>query len=199
MRVVQMMKQKPIKPCIIMSVDASSTAIALSIFEQKKEHAYLVETAKINLNNFSMNTKFNIISNFFPKYFSKYKINYVFVEQPIYIQNPATSRILSQISGHILGVCLNYCDNVHEVTIGNWKSYIGYKNVSKKEKELWTEQFGQSEAKKIAAKERKQRTIDIVHKKIDGIDHIIDNDICDSIGIGLYALETIRKEDFDGS
>jgi hypothetical protein len=146
-----------------------------------------------------MNMKLKIITSFFKEFFNKYKIDYVFVEQPIYIQNPATSRVLSQVSGHVIGTCLNYCDNVSEVTIANWKSFIGYKNVSKAEKESWTRQFGEKESKKMAASERKQRTIRIVHEKISGIDHINDNDICDSIGIGLYSLDLINKEDYDGT
>lgn len=199
MRLVKMMKKKNFTPCVLMAVDASSTAIAISIFEQKIDAAYLLESSKIQLNNFSINTKFNIISAHIPHYFKKYNIDYVFIEQPIYIQNPATSRVLSQISGHLIGVCLNYCNNVSEITIANWKSYIGYKNVSKAEKESWAREFGESESKKIAAKERKQRTINIVHEKISGIDHIIDNDICDSIGIGLYGLDLINREEADGS
>lgn len=199
MKVVRMMKHKDPKPCIVMSVDASSTSIAVSIFDQKVDKTLLLETSKIRLDKLPMNTKLNIISSYFPLYFKKYNIDYVFIEQPIYIQNPATSRVLSQISGHLLGVCLGGCDNVYEVTVANWKSFIGYKNVSKAEKDAWTRQFGESESKKIAAKERKQRTINIVHDKISGIDHIVDNDICDSIGIGLYALDLINKEKLDGA
>jgi Holliday junction resolvasome RuvABC endonuclease subunit len=199
MRVVKMMKHKDPVPAVIMAVDASSTAIAISIFDQKKDKTFLKEVGKLKLERMPMNMKLKIITSFFKEFFHKYKIDYVFVEQPIYIQNPATSRVLSQVSGHVIGTCLNYCDNVSEVTIANWKSFIGYKNVSKAEKESWTRQFGEKESKKMAASERKQRTIRIVHEKISGIDHINDNDICDSIGIGLYSLDLINKEDYDGT
>lgn len=194
MRVVRMLKHKDQKPCVLMAVDASSTAIAIAIFEQTEDNVYLRETAKIRLDKLSMSTKLSIISSFFPKYFIKYKIDYVFVEQPIYIQNPATSRVLSQISGHVMGVCLVHCPKVSEVTIANWKSYIGYKNVSKAEKDSWTREFGEKESKKRAASERKQRTINIVHTKILGIDHVNDNDVCDAIGIGLFSLDLVNKE-----
>lgn len=199
MKVVRMMKHKDPKPCTLMSIDGSSTAIATSIFQQTQDETLLLETSKIRLEKLPMNTKLNIISAYFPLYFKKYKIDYVFIEQPIYIQNPATSRVLSQISGHLMGVCLWGCDNVYEVPIANWKSFIGYKNVSQADKNYWTRQYGEAEAKKIAAKQRKQRTIDIVHSKIPSIKHIIDNDICDSIGIGLYGLDVVNKENFDGA
>lgn len=194
-----MLKHKNPKPCLLMAVDASSTAIAVAIFDQRADETVLCETAKIKLEKLPMNTKMHIISKFFATFFSKYNIDYVFVEQPIYIQNPATSRVLSQISGHVIGTSLLYCDNVYEVPIANWKSFIGYKNVSKAEKDAWTKQFGEKESKKMAAIERKQRTINIVHGKIPGIDHVNDNDICDAIGIGLYSLDLVNKENLDGS
>lgn len=199
MNLVKTLKHKKTQPALIVGIDASSTAVAFSIFDQQEDKVFLVKTSKIKLNNFSMNNKLKIISSFINFLLKDYKIDYIFVEQPIYIQNPATSRVLSQISGHIIGECLKHCDNVSEVTIANWKSYIGYKNVSKSEKEAWTRQYGEKESKKIAASERKQRTIRIIHEKISGIDHVTDNDICDSIGVGLYGLSLINKGEFDGS
>lgn len=199
MNVVRTLKYKNPEPAIVMGVDASSTVIAFAIFNQRKNETELLETFKITLSNFPMNTKLNIISSVMPKILEKHNIDYIFVEQPIYIQNPATSRVLSQVSGHLLGECLKGCSNVSEITIANWKSFIGYKNVSKAEKEAWTKEFGEKESKKIAAKERKERTIRIVHKKISGIDHINDNDICDAIGIALYGLDKVNKGQLDGA
>lgn len=198
MNVVRALRHKNPAPAKVVGIDASSTVIAFAIFDQRSDETQLVETYKINLLNFSMNTKLNIISATVPKILSKHEVDYIFVEQPIYIQNPATSRVLSQISGHLIGECLKYCDNVSEVTIANWKSYIGYKNVSKSEKDSWIKEFGEKEAKKIAAKERKERTIRIVHEKISGVDHIDDNDICDSIGVALYGLSLVNKGEIDG-
>lgn len=193
MKIVSMIKRINPTPCILMAVDGSSTAIAIAIFEQTLDGARLIETSKIKLDKMPMSMKLRIIGKYFPLYFKKYNIEYVFVEQPIYIQNPATSRILSQISGHIIGISLMHCNYVEEVQIANWKSFIGYKNVSKAEKEAWTVKYGKTEANKMAASERKQRTIRIVHDKISNIDHITDNDVCDAIGIGLYALDRVNK------
>jgi Holliday junction resolvasome RuvABC endonuclease subunit len=199
MNLVRTLKHKKPVPAIVVGIDASSTAIAFSIFDQQEDQTFLIKTCKITLNNFSMNNKLQIISSYIDFLLKDFKIDYIFVEQPIYIQNPATSRVLSQVSGHILGECLKHCPNVSEVMIANWKSYIGYKNVSKAEKDKWTKDLGEKESKKMAASERKQRTIRIVHKKISGIDHITDNDICDSIGIGLYGLSVINKGETDGA
>jgi Holliday junction resolvasome RuvABC endonuclease subunit len=199
MSLVRTLKVKKLKSVTVVGIDASSTVIAFAIIEQRPEETKLIKTAKINLGNFPMNTKLKIISSCVPKIFGIQLIDYAFVEQPIYIQNPATSRVLSQVSGHLIGECLKECDNVSEVTIANWKSYIGYKNVSKAEKDSWTKQFGEKESKKMAAVERKQRTIDIIHRKIPDISHVNDNDICDAIGIALYGLNKINKELTDES
>lgn len=194
MNVVRTLKTKKKRDVSLVGIDASSTVIALSFISQKDQSAYLTKVIKINLGNFSMNQKLKIISNVFDKILPE-NTDYIFVEQPIYIQNPATSRVLSQISGHVLGKCLEYCNNVNEITIANWKSYIGYKNVSKSEKESWEREFGASEAKKIAQRERKDRTIRIIHEKIPDTAHINDNDICDAIGISLYGLHIINSEE----
>ena len=195
-RTLKVMRSKPVT---VMGIDASSTVIAFAIIKQDADNTTLVKVAKVNLNNFPMNAKLKIVSSVVPEVFRDNRIDYTFVEQPIYIQNPATSRILSQVSGHLIGECLKQCDNVSEVTIANWKSHIGYKNVSKAEKDSWTKQFGEKESKKIAASERKQRTIRIIHNKIPHISYITDNDICDSIGIALYGLDKVNKEELNGS
>jgi len=199
MSLVRTLKIKHLKSTTVVGIDASSTVIAFAIIEQRPDKVNLIKTSKINLGNFSMNQKLKIISSSVSKIFGIYAIDHVFVEQPIYIQNPATSRILSQVSGHLLGECLKECDSVSEVTIANWKSYIGYKNVSKAEKDSWTKQFGEKESKKMAAFERKQRTINIIHRKIPDINYLNDNDICDAIGIALYGLDKVNKGELDAS
>lgn len=199
MGLVRTLKIGKLKSVTVVGIDASSTVIAFAVIQQSPEETKLIKTAKINLGNFPMNTKLKIVSSCVPEIFGNQIIDYTFVEQPIYIQNPATSRVLSQVSGHLLGECLKECDNVSEVTIANWKSYIGYKNVSKAEKDAWTKQFGEKESKKMAAIERKQRTIDIIHRKIPDVSHINDNDICDAIGIALYGLNLVNKGDSNGS
>jgi len=199
MNLVRTLKIGKINEKVIIGIDASSTAIAFAMLKQSAEKTELLKVSKINLNNFSMNNKLKIISSVVPEICGNKIIDHIFIEQPIYIQNPATSRILSQVSGHLIGECLKQCDSVFEVTIANWKSYIGYKNVSKAAKDSWTKQFGEKESKKMAAIERKQRTIDIIHRKIPDVSHINDNDICDSIGIALYGLNKINKGELDAS
>ena len=51
----------------------------------------------------------------------------------------------------------------------------------------------------MAAFERKQRTINIIHRKIPDINYLNDNDICDAIGIALYGLDKVNKGNLDAS
>lgn len=199
MSLVRTLKIGKLKEKVVVGIDASSTVIAFSIIKQSPDETKLVRIAKLKLNNMPLNAKLELISAAIPKIFGNYIIDNIFVEQPIYIQNPATSRVLSQVSGHLIGECLKECKNVAEVTVANWKSYIGYKNVSKTEKDSWTKQFGEKESKKMASFERKQRTINIIHRKIPDLSHIDDNDICDAIGISLYGLNLVNKGVSDGT
>lgn len=176
----------------ILAIDSSTKSLAASIFERSGEHLTLIAVFKISYDEESMSDKFVRINNFLPVIFQKYgPIDNVAIEQTIYIQSPQTSRLLSYIVGHIWGKCIEYCDNVTDVTIAKWKSYIGYKNVTKKEIQAWEKEFGKKEANKIAKSERKQRTIKIMHEKIPETSSIDDNDIMDAIAIGYWAIKNL--------
>lgn len=188
---VKTLKAKHLQPGKIAAIDASSRNIAIAVFE-RGEVSKLVKTNKFEFTkNIKMIDKLKAINHIIPLALENENIYKIVIEQPIYIQSPQTSRILSQISGAVWANCLRYCDDVSEVTIQSWKAHIGYKNITKKDIAAWAEQIGTVEAKKKAISERKQRTINLVHEKIDGIEHITDNDICDALGIGLWGLENL--------
>ena len=191
MNSVKLLKKQIKKDIRIIGIDSSSRSIAASIFERKNEQIFLIDTIKIDYSDVSMKEKLLIIGSSIPYLLKNYgPIDHVFIEQPIYIQNPQTSRLLSQIVGHIWGVTLQHTD-ASEVIISEWKKFIGYKNVSASEKKMWVAEMGEKEARKKATLERKQRTINIIHKKIKNIDHIVDNDVADAISIGLYGVSQI--------
>jgi Holliday junction resolvasome RuvABC endonuclease subunit len=173
-----------------LAIDSSSKSIAFAIFD-KKDGSRLVAVGKIDLPR-DMRRKLATINAALPALFDFYPhIDHVVIEQTIYIQSPQTSRILSYIVGHIWGKCLEFSPNVTDVEIMKWKSHIGYKNVSKAEKIAWENQHGLTEAKKIAARERKERTGKIIKNKINGIDDVVDYDIIDAIAIGLWSIDKV--------
>ena len=175
-----------------LSIDSSSKSLAYAILDKKDSNtATLVSAGKLDFPA-DMKGKLGAINNSVDFIFSQYEnIDHVVIEQTIYIQSPQTSRILSYVVGHIWGKSLEYCEDVRDVEVMKWKSYIGYKNVSKQEKAQWTSEFGETESKKIAARERKERTGKIIKQKIKNIDHIKDYDVIDSIAIGLWAIANV--------
>lgn len=173
------------------SIDSSSKSLAFAVFEKAGGKSSLIAAGKIEFPD-GMRQKLLVINASVPAIFNFYQnIDHVIIEQTIYIQSPQTSRILSYIVGHIWGKCLEFCNDVRDVEIMKWKSHIGYKNVSKAEKQRWEDEHGSTEAKKIAAKERKERTGKIIKAKIAGIDDITDYDIIDAIAIGLWSINNV--------
>jgi len=174
-----------------LSIDSSSQSIAYAVFDKKTSSTKLFAAGKINLPS-HMRDKLAAINKIIDIIFNKYKnIDCVIIEQTIYIQSPQTSRILSYVVGHIWGKCLEHCPDVRDVEVMKWKSHIGYKKVSKAEKEAWENLHGPVEAKKIAAKERKERTGKIIKNKISNINDINDYDIIDAIAIGLWSIDNV--------
>jgi Holliday junction resolvasome RuvABC endonuclease subunit len=190
MGLARVLKEKSSSTGRFLSIDSSSKSLAFAIFD-KDNDIKLSVAGKINFPT-DMKDRLNVINATVKALFDSYgPIDHVIIEQTIYIQSPQTSRILSYVVGHIWGKCLEYCEDVRDVEVMKWKSYIGYKNVSKVEKQAWVQKFGETEAKKIAAKERKERTGKIIKKKITNIDHVSDNDIVDAIAIGLWAVDNV--------
>jgi Holliday junction resolvasome RuvABC endonuclease subunit len=190
MGLTKVLKKKSESTGRFLSIDSSSKSLAFAIFD-KNETTTLTAVGKVNFPS-DMRQRLDVINATVKAIFDYYgPINHVVIEQTIYIQSPQTSRILSYVVGHIWGKCLEYCKDVRDVEVMKWKSHIGYKNVSKVEKEAWTKKFGETEAKKIAAKERKERTGKIIKKKILNIDNISDNDIVDAVAIGLWAVDNV--------
>lgn len=190
MGLARTLKAKNTSTGTFLCIDSSSKSLAFAIYE-KKESARLISAGKINFPA-DMSNRLKVINGSVQAIFTAFpEINHVVIEQTIYIQSPQTSRILSYVVGHIYGKCLEYCPDVRDVEVMKWKSHIGYKNVSKIEKAAWEKQFGTTEAKKIAAKERKERTGKIIKEKIRNIDHVEDYDIIDAIAIGLWAVNNV--------
>jgi Holliday junction resolvasome RuvABC endonuclease subunit len=190
MGIVGKLKEKTQSSGRFLAIDSSSKSLAFSIFD-KNDKTMLISAGKIDFPA-DMAQRLKTINIAIESIFDRYgPIDHVVIEQTIYIQSPQTSRILSYVVGHIWGKCLEKSPDVRDVEVMKWKSYIGYKNVSKAEKLAWEKEFGITEAKKIAAKERKERTGKIIKQKIKGIDDISDYDIIDAVAIGIWAVNNV--------
>ena len=87
-----------------------------------------------------------------------------------------------------MGILAVSCPFVIEANPLVWKSKIGYKKVTKAEKEHWESQWGSTEAKKWAAKQRKSRVRELMKEKYgkEFEDSLYDSDEIDALAIGVW-------------
>ena len=172
----------------ILSIDPASHSLAFAVLTPKK----LVAKGKVMFpKGADMHTRQKIIAASIPKLLRKHKPDYLLVEESIYLQNPTTSRTLAYIVGGIW--CQGAAENVSTGHVGplKWKPGVGYRNVSKKEKDEMLPVLGTKGAvDKWAANERKERVRTIVLDRIPGLEET-DTDITDAIAIGLWGLENL--------
>jgi len=118
--------------------------------------------------------------------------DYFFIEQPVYIQNFQTSRILSYIVGASIAMARVVRVPVVEASPLVWKTGIGYSKVTKKDIVAWSIQMGEKEAKKKASYERKNRIRNLLIKRYGDKfnDHEkYDADVVDAIGIATWGCQ----------
>jgi Holliday junction resolvasome RuvABC endonuclease subunit len=185
-----------IKETRILAIDPSSHSLAWVIYDVSSDKIVLITCGKIDYKkdkNISM--KFSAIHTGLDEIVEKYSPKHAIIEQSIYVQNFETSRIISYIIGYSWGVLSGGRCTVSDVNPLTWKSGIGYKNLSKKDAEIFGDN-GEKGSLQIKLKnERKKRVRDIVTKYFaEGDIGINDDDIIDAAGIGLwYATKKIQQ------
>jgi Holliday junction resolvasome RuvABC endonuclease subunit len=168
------------------SIDPSSKAIAWGVIDYDGKTYRLLAFGKFDIPS-AKSERFKVINSTLPILLKQFKPTKVVIEETIYIQNPRTSRELAYVVGCLWSKSLELCDNVYDVGPLKWKPGIGYKNVTKKEQNAWTEEIGAKEAKKKASSERKERVKRIVCEMIPDLE-LNDYDIYDAIAIGIWSM-----------
>jgi hypothetical protein len=175
----------------ILSIDPSTKSLAFAVVERSGSQVKLKAKGKINFTGLDdVMAKLACINSVLPAIIEQHKPNIVVIEQTIYIQNPQTSRLLSYVVGHMLGLSLACNVKVKDVGPLEWKRWLGYKSVSKTEIAEWTKEVGEKEAKKRASFERKNRVKTILEDRISNLDEG-DYDILDAIAIGVWAANIL--------
>lgn len=171
-----------------MSMDTSSKSFAFSVIEVAGGKKVLKAAGKIDYSKQNMDEKFVTLRAVIPMLYEKYSPDFVVIEAPVYIQNFLASKVLCYIVASVKTNFVYVGKNVEEVSPLSWKAGIGYKNVSKAEKEAKRKEVGEKEMKKWAKSERKERTKRIVRDMVD-IGGLDDDDVIDSIGIGIWKMK----------
>lgn len=171
----------------ILSIDPASHSFAFAVTKQTGENVMLIGAGKVTFPKKAETVeKLKIVGSTLPGIVQEFGVTEAICEKTVYLQNPQTTVLLAYFVGHIMGTLIGLDIPVDDIGPMSWKPKIGYKNVTKKEMETWG--LDPKETKKKAAFERKERTKRIIRNRIPDIQEY-DDDIFDSIGIGLYRIE----------
>ena len=175
-----------LKKQTIISIDPSTRSLAYVVMNTNDE---VIEIGHIDLSVVSeFKEKLKIIGEALPMIIDKYKPAVAVIEEAVFIQNFKTSKKISYIIGHTMGILAGSCSFIVEANPLVWKSQIGYKKVTKAEKDSWESQWGTTEAKKWAARQRKLRVRKLMCDKYgkEFQDSLYDSDEIDALAIGVW-------------
>lgn len=168
-----------------LSIDPSSNSLAWAVISYKNK---VIDTGKINFKKgSSMSEKLVTINQEIYQIVDKYNIDRSVIEQSVFIQNFQSSRILSYIIGHTYGELVRLGVKCEDITPLSWKPGIGYKNLSKKERDEITMNGSSVNNQTKLKNERKDRVRKIISVAYgEDVKGVEDDDIVDALGIGLW-------------
>ena len=170
----------------IISIDPSTRSLAYAVMYTDDE---VIEIGNIDLTGTSdFKEKLRIIGCSIPGLIESHRPDVAVIEESVFIQNFKTSKLISYIIGHTMGVLATSCAFVVEANPLVWKSQIGYKKVTKAEKDKFESQWGVTEAKKWAAIQRKSRVRKLMQDKYgkEFEDSLYNSDEIDALAIGVW-------------
>lgn len=173
----------------LIAIDPASHSLAWAIIDTEKT---VIATGKIDLKKDKTESeKFSRIASELMVVIKEHKPDVAAIEQSVYIQNFQSSRIISYMIGFTWGLLYQSGIRTRDINPLSWKPGIGYKNMTKQDKQS-LENNGQKGSIQIKMKnERKQRVREIVSlaygKDTPGLE---DEDIVDALGIALWYYKT---------
>lgn len=185
-----------VKNTRIIAIDPASHSLAWVIYDIKASKISIFACGKINYKeNKGASAKFSVIDKELKKIYKEYKPQIGVIEQSIYVQNFETSRIISYIIGYSWGVLNNFGCQITDVNPLVWKSGIGYKNLNKKEQEVFANNGEKGSLAIKLKKERKRRVQEIVKNYFSRLpEYLDDDDIIDAAGIGLWYCKKLLED-----
>lgn len=189
-----------VKNTRVIAIDPASHSLAWVIYDIKSSKISIFACGKINYKeNKGASAKFSVIDNGLKEVYKAYKPQIGVIEQSIYVQNFETSRIISYIIGYSWGVLNNFGCQITDVNPLVWKSGIGYKNLNKKEQEVFANNGEKGSLAIKLKKERKRRVQEIVKNYFKELpEYLDDDDIIDAAGIGLWYCKKLLEDSNGG-
>lgn len=189
-----------VKNTRVIAIDPASHSLAWVIYDIKSSKISIFACGKINYKeNKGASAKFSVIDDGLKQVYKTYKPQIGVIEQSIYVQNFETSRIISYIIGYSWGVLNNFGCQITDVNPLVWKSGIGYKNLNKKEQEVFANNGEKGSLAIKLKKERKRRVQEIVKNYFKELpEYLDDDDIIDAAGIGLWYCKKLLEDSNGG-
>ena len=166
----------------IMGIDASTRGVAATLIVNGK----IQTVVKITLTDSDLHARLLKVRKWFTAVLKMFAPEFAVIEQPIYIQNPTSTRAIGYVVGIVLGEILINEIPVIDVPPITWKAALGYKNVTKKLQRELIEKLGETEGNKEVRRLRKAQVQDILSARFPAWDWT-DDDRADSCGIALYG------------
>lgn len=181
----------------VLTIDPASHSLAWCITTREDGKIKLIKSDKISfIKNSTIEDKFNQIKLGITSICELYKPDVCYIEQSVYIQNFQTSRLLSYIIGFTWGMVSFTCKYVSDVSPLVWRSGIGYKNLTTKDKDL-LKSNGQKKNIELKKKdERKRRVRVIIEEYFDANElDLGDDDIVDAVGIAIWYWKVVNPDE----
>lgn len=179
----------------VLAIDPASHSLAWCIMQQVDDQLVIIKTDKLTfIKNSTIDDKFSQIKFGITAICDLYKPDVCVIEQSVYIQNFQTSRLLSYIIGFTWGMASFTCKRVFDVSPLVWRSGVGYKNLTAKDKDALKEN-GQKKNIELKKKEERKRRVRVIIEQYFGADDLDlgDDDIVDAVGIAIWYWKVINN------
>lgn len=169
-----------------MGIDSNTNSLAFSIFEDGK----LIEYGKVEFKGKDIYARITDCNKKTMAFAKKWKVDLICIESAVVVRSVKVALSMAMMNGVMLGNLTYYGATVVGVTPLQWQSAINNKTLTRKERADFKKLHPEKSASWISIQiraARKQFTIDFVNDlfKIK----VTDDDVSDSIAIGLYGVE----------
>lgn len=173
----------------IYGIDPSTQSIAVCVLVDGK----IKRLIDVQLPKGDLATRLKKVREWFAPVVKLYPPDYVMVESPIFIQNPQTTKNIAYVVGILFGECLHLNIEITDIPPTTWKSWLGYKRVTKYQQAEILSRLGPTAGRKEIERLRKSQVQDIMRAKYPALDWSNDN-LADATGIALYANNLLNSK-----
>lgn len=174
------------------AIDASTNSLAFAYYQDGE----LVKFGKIKYYGNDIYAKIIDTAHKTRAFFKQFdSVEYIIIEQPIYLNSPKTASNLSMSHGALVASAATMgVNHVASVSPMVWQNWAGNKRLTAKEKQdIRDANPGKTNSwyKSAERQFRKQRTIKFVNDRFNI--HVDDDDVADAIAIGAWAIDNWAK------